>query len=296
MQTETFLFKPKWPYNLNLSLQRLKRNPIYTFGEEGVRRTLHIGGSLYLIKIYFQEPGRTEVKVEGVCLEGTMEPERVRGVLERMLSVHQDLHEVYRYMNGMPKLMHLTREFEGLHIFREPDLFECMVKLIIGQQITTSFATDLTRNLIEAVAKTVFCGEREYYIFPNPDQVAKLQIDDLARKKFNRRKAEYIVDFAKQIDEGSIDLFRFHDMADSDVMRDLIKIRGIGPWTATCFMIFGLGRENLVPASDIGIQKAVQKVYGQSKRPTKDELLQLAEEWNPIASYVSRYLWETLRA
>ncbi|HEU5141260.1 MAG TPA: hypothetical protein VFT51_14895, partial [Bacillales bacterium] len=88
VQTETFQFKPKLPYNLNLSLQRLKRNPINTFGEEGVSRTLKIGGSLYLLRIYFQASGEKDIKVECVCLDGEMEREEVRRVLERMLSVH----------------------------------------------------------------------------------------------------------------------------------------------------------------------------------------------------------------
>ncbi|HEX7063905.1 MAG TPA: DNA-3-methyladenine glycosylase [Bacillales bacterium] len=228
-------------------------------------------------------------------MDGNMEPENVRKTLERMLAVHEDLSETYRFMEEMPGLTQLTKEFEGLHILQEPDLFECMVKLIIAQQITTSFATDLTRNLIEAVSERGFYREQEYKVFPTPSELAGLQVNDLLGRKFNRRKAEYLIDFAKQIDEGRMDLTKFHDMEDAKVMQELIKIRGIGPWTATCFMIFGLSRKNLVPESDIGIQKAVQEVYGLARRPSKDEVLRLSEEWAPVASYVSRYLWETLR-
>lgn len=294
MQAKTFSFKPVPPYDLNLSLQRLKRDPTYTFGENAVCRTLTINQHLYLIKIYYQLENQTDVRIETVCLEGNIEAKNVQNTLERMLSIRCELHDIYDDMNRLPELKNLTKKFEGLHLFLDPDLFECMVKLIVAQQINTAFATALTRNLIEAISENVFYKDKHYFVFPTPSQLASLRARDLVKRKFNQRKAEYIIDFANRVHEGNIDLSKLDNMSDSDVMAELLKIRGIGPWTASCFMIFGLRRKNLVPASDIGIQKAVQNVYGLSHRPTKNEVLQLSEKWEPVASYVVRYLWESL--
>lgn len=295
MQTKEFFFKPKLPYDLNLSLQRLKRDPIYVFEGDAVYRTLEINQHTYLIKIYYQAKGQTDVKVENTCFEGNIEPENVQNTLERMLSIHCDLHSIYDNMNKFPELRPLITKFEGLHLFQDPDLFECMVKLIVAQQINTSFATDLTKNLTDSISETVIYRNKKFFVFPTPSQLAELHTDELVKRKFNQRKAEYIIDFARLVVDGKIDFSKLHLMSDSAVVNELLKIRGVGPWTASCFMIFGLGRNNLVPASDIGIQKAVKNVYNLPQRPTKKELLQLSKKWHPIASYVSRYLWETLR-
>lgn len=294
VQTKTFLFKPKSSYNLNLSIQRLKRDHIYLFEKDAVYRTLKINQSLYLIKVYFQKEDEKEVKVECALLEG--KPESIRNTLESMFSIHRDLNDIYGLMDARPGLRHLSQQFYGLHIFLEPDLFECLIKLIIAQQVNVAFATDLTRNLIESVSQTVFYGNKKLFVFPSPAQIACLRVDDLVKMKYNQRKAEYVIDFARKVHDGTLKLSRFHNMSDSAVMDELLKVRGIGPWTVACFMIFGLGKDNFVPASDIGIQKGVQKIYDLSRRPTKSEVLRLSGEWNPIGSYVSRYLWETLRS
>lgn len=295
MQTETFLLKPLLPYDLNLSLQRLKRDPIYVSEKDAICRTLRINRSLYLVKIYFQKPNETNIQAEIVCLEGDLEGENVRNTLERMLAIHCNLHSIYGYMNAIPELTGLTKKFAGLHIFQDPDPFECLVKLIVAQQITTSFAADLTRNLIEAVSETVVYGHQLFFVFPSASQLAELGVGDLAKRKFSGRKAEYVIDFARLVHERKINLPALRNLSDEAVMDKLLKIRGVGPWTANCFMLFGLGRKDLVPASDIAIQKAAQRVYGLSRRPAKSEVIQLAEEWSPVGSYVSRYLWETLR-
>ncbi|MFC7391450.1 DNA-3-methyladenine glycosylase family protein [Scopulibacillus cellulosilyticus] len=296
MQVKTFLLHPILPYNLNLSLQRLRRDPIYIFEKEAVYRTLKVNQSLYLLKIYFQKHNEKTVKVESVCLDGNMEPEKVQNTLERMLSIDQELQIIYDIMNQLPNLSDLTKTFCGLHIFQEPDLFQCMVKLIIAQQINTSFAAELTRNLIEGVSETVQYGHQTYSVFPSASQITSHCVDDLVKRKFNQRKAEYIIDFAQDVHNGKIDLSKLKHLSDSAVMDELLKVRGIGPWTAQCFMIFGLGRKNIVPESDIGIQKAVQNVYKLKGRPKKNDVLRLSETWHPIGSYVTRYLWETLRS
>ncbi|HET7579135.1 MAG TPA: DNA-3-methyladenine glycosylase [Bacillales bacterium] len=296
METQTFLFKPELPYDLNLSLQRLKREPIYVFQEDAVYRTLKINRSLYLLKIHYQEQVNAEVKVEVACLKGTLESDKVRDMLERMLAIHCDLNDIYGYMNRIPELKPLTRNFEGLQLFQDPDLFETMMRLIIAQQITTSFALELLRNLMEAASKTVEYENQPYSVFPNPSQVAKLSLEDLTSRKFSGRKAEYVIDFAKLVRDGKIDLDELRGMSDEEVSKELLKIRGVGPWTVSCLLLFALGRNHSVPVSDIGVQKAIQQVYGRSKRPTKNEVLQLSDEWRPVGSYVTRYLWETLRA
>lgn len=298
MASETFFLNPIAPYNLNLSLQRLKRDPMYFFKDDAVYRTLRLDQALYVIKIHNDSNDKVNeqsIKVECVCLEGEIDPETVKIILTGMLAINCDLNEVYRYMNEDSVLKDLAKRYEGCHIFQDHDLFECLVKLIIAQQINLTFAETLTRNLLEATAETVVYDDVPLFVFPTFDRLANFPPEELVNLKFNRRKAEYIVNFAKNLQDGNADLMNLHQMSNSAVMDELLKIRGVGPWTIACFMLFGLGRKNVVPISDIGIQKAIQHVYSLPNRPTKDEVLQLSKRWDPIASYVSRYLWETLR-
>jgi DNA-3-methyladenine glycosylase II len=82
--------------------------------------------------------------------------------------------------------------------------------------------------------------------------------------------------------------------ADSEIMKQLVKIRGIGPWTAENWMMFGVGRENLFPKADIGIQNALKIYFGMDKKPSYEQMESWSKEWRPYLSYASLTLWRSI--
>ncbi len=108
------------------------------------------------------------------------------------------------------------------------------------------------------------------------------------------RKAEYAIDISRMIADGALNLAELSHLSDEDIMKKLIAIRGIGPWTVQNVLMFGLGRPNLFPLADIGLQNAVKRRFALEDKPSKDMMLQVSREWAPYLSYASLYLWRSI--
>jgi len=119
-------------------------------------------------------------------------------------------------------------------------------------------------------------------------------VEELRELQFSGRKAEYIIGIAKAVADGHLDLNALADKSDAEVMSTLIKLRGVGPWTVQNFLMFGLGRRNLFPMADIGIQNAIKKLYNMERKPTIEEMEQYKKAWEPYLSYASLYLWRSI--
>lgn len=124
--------------------------------------------------------------------------------------------------------------------------------------------------------------------------MARLNVEDLQKLSFNRRKAEYVIDLSRDIVEGKLDLDSLKQLPNEEVIERLVALRGVGRWTVECILLFGMGRTNLLPAADIGLRNALKKVYGLNHQPTEAEVRQWGERWSPWRSYVTFYLWDYL--
>ena len=91
--------------------------------------------------------------------------------------------------------------------------------------------------------------------------------------------------------EGTLDLEALESMPDEEIVEVLDEVKGIGPWTVHMFLIFTLGRPNVLPVDDYGIRMSVQRIYGLSELPKKGEIERLAEKWHPYSTVASLYLW-----
>ena len=168
--------------------------------------------------------------------------------------------------------------------------YNCLVKCIIHQQLNIKFAYTLTERFVKAYGTEV----NGAWFYPSPDRVAALTVEELRELQFSTRKAEYIIDISKEIAEGRLSLESLYDRTDEEIMKELIVYRGIGQWTIQNVLLFGLGRQNLFPIADIGIQNALKKLLGLEAKPTKEEMEQLIPAWEPYLSYASLYLWRSI--
>jgi DNA-3-methyladenine glycosylase II len=96
------------------------------------------------------------------------------------------------------------------------------------------------------------------------------------------------------VKEGKLNFHRFHLMDDDEIIADLTRVKGIGVWTAEMFMMFNLGRPDVMPAGDLGVQNAIMRHYRMRQRPNRKKLLKLAERWRPYRSAAAWYLWRSL--
>jgi DNA-3-methyladenine glycosylase II len=103
-----------------------------------------------------------------------------------------------------------------------------------------------------------------------------------------------VIGIAKLAAEGKLDFASMRNQPDAEIESELIKIRGVGPWTVQNFLMFAMGRPNLFPLADIGLQNALKKHYGLDRKPTIALMEQYKKPWEPYLSYASLYLWRSI--
>jgi len=300
MFTANIPLKP--PFSFERLLYRLQTHPdaqLRIEPEAGrMRRALRIENRPHVVT--FQFSGSTEEPILTISTEQDLTPSQqveLQRTASHMFSADVDLHPLYEKMEQDTYLRPLAAYFRGLKYLLIPDLFQAMIVNIIGQQLNLTFANTLTVRLLQYAGESVTdrIGE-EFLVFPTPEAVARLEVEQLRPLQFSQRKSEYIIDFARAVTEGRVELERLERMTDEEVIEYLLPLRGIGRWTIECLLMFGLGRPNLLPVADIGLRNGIQLVYRLADKPDQAEMLRIGESWAPWRSYVSLYIWESVGA
>ena len=172
-----------------------------------------------------------------------------------------------------------------LHSVAPKDPFEALTMSIASQQLSTKAADTIFRR---------FCDLFPPHRRPTPARVMTLTDDQIRAVGFSRPKVSFIRDLASRVLDGRLDLQGLTKHPDDEVMRQLVAVKGIGRWTAEIFLMFRLGRPDILPADDLGLMNAVQRAYGKRQRPTPKQLRKMAEAWAPYRSVAAWYLWASL--
>jgi DNA-3-methyladenine glycosylase II len=126
-----------------------------------------------------------------------------------------------------------------------------------------------------------------------PEQILSTP-NSVFRSTIGNKKIEYIKDLSVKIIERKLDVSTLHKLPDEEIIAQLIQVKGIGRWTAEMFLIFCLGRLDILPVTDLGIRKAMQKTYSLSELPKPAEMLSIAQPWKPYRTVATWYLWKSL--
>lgn len=172
-----------------------------------------------------------------------------------------------------------------LHSVAPRDPFEALCMSIASQQLSTKAADTIFRR---------FCDLFPPDWRPTPERVMTLSDDRIRGVGFSRPKVSFIKDLASHVIDGRLDLKGLRNHPDDEVMRQLVAVKGIGRWTAEIFLMFRLGRQDVLPADDLGLMNAVHRAYRLRKRPTPDKLRKIGEAWRPYRSVAAWYLWASL--
>ena len=147
-----------------------------------------------------------------------------------------------------------------------PDPWEALARAIVGQQLSTRAAASIWEKLVG-----IFDGEM------TPEALLRRRPQTLRKAGLSNAKVEFLRDLSARVKDGRLDLNRLKDLPDEDVMADLIEVKGIGLWSAEMFLIFHLGRTDVVSAGDLGIRRAIQIAYGLDELPGPDEIERIAQ-------------------
>jgi DNA-3-methyladenine glycosylase II len=171
-----------------------------------------------------------------------------------------------------------------LHAVAPRDAFETLCRTIASQQLSIKAADTIYGRFCD-----LFPNRR-----PTPALVMTLSDDQIRGCGFSRPKVSFIKDLAAHVIDGRLDLKRLRRQPDDEVLRQLVAVKGIGRWTAEVFLMFRLGRPDILPADDLGLMNAVHRAYKLRKRPTAKALRKMGERWAPHRSVAAWYLWASL--
>lgn len=127
-----------------------------------------------------------------------------------------------------------------------------------------------------------------------PEQVVKIDKEKMRACGISYQKISYIKDLAQKTIESGIVFEQFDIMTDEEIITELVKIKGIGRWTAEMFLMHCMGRADVFSYGDLGIRKAIQKLYNLQKEPTQEQAEKIAARWKPYRTVACRYLWKSL--
>ena len=218
----------------------------------------------------------------------------VRDYIEEWLDFETDLAAFYKLARSDRVLASLVTRFFGLRLIKILNLFQAMTWAVIGQQINIRFAYMLYRRFVEAYGEYFSFGEQKLWVFPAPDAIADLRIEDLAALQFTRRKAEYVIGIAQRIAEGELSRQTLLTNSPAGAREILIGIRGIGNWTANYVMMRCAGFRSAFPIEDIGLHNAIKQELNLPRKPTIDEIRGLSSGWKGWEAYATFYLYRSL--
>mgnify|MGYP001163251482 CR=1 FL=1 len=278
-----------YSYDFDYTLRRLAMDPLIrvNFKERWVDVPIRNEGKPTVIRV--KAEGTTENPIFSVMSD---EDENQDIIFEHIRNIFQwdkDLSEVHQFFQQTDLSM-LFFTYHATPIVRDFDLYASLMKVIIHQQLNMKFAYTLSTRFVQKYGEEIDGS----WFYPTPEKVAKLDYDDLRAMQFSQRKAEYVIDTSRLIANGELDLNKLSKMKNEDIMKILGKVRGIGPWTVENWMLFALGRDDIFPVADIGIQNALKKLWGLDEKPTKEEIEEKSKKWAPYRSYAAITLWRSI--
>jgi len=159
------------------------------------------------------------------------------------------------------------------------DTLHTLVRSVVGQQISVRAADAIWNRLDEACNNSI-----------TENNLLELSIEDMRKTGLSNTKSNYIINIVN----ANLSELDWEDMSDEEVSNELCKIKGIGPWTADMFLIFRLGRTNVLPLGDIGLVNAINLHYNNKEKLSKEKLMKFKEKWSPWCSIATWYMWRSL--
>ncbi|MDB5177641.1 MAG: DNA-3-methyladenine glycosylase [Candidatus Saccharibacteria bacterium] len=185
-----------------------------------------------------------------------------------------------------PRLAFLIETYPKPEFLPHTNYYHELVDSIISQQLSVKAA-----RTIEGRFKDLFGGE-----FPSPEQILQKDVEELRAVGLSRPKARYIQDLAMKIIDGEVQFDTLDQLSNQEIIDELTKVKGIGIWTVHMFLMFCMGRLDVLPIGDLGIRNGIMKLYELSTVPDASEIEAIAAKnnWHPYESVASWYIWQLL--
>ena len=184
------------------------------------------------------------------------------------------------YLEGRDRqLKRVVSKFGSPPFLKREEGFKTLIYIILEQQVSLASAKAAYEKLVEKIGSVT------------PVNFLKLSDAELKLIGFSRQKTSYGRNLAEAIIAERLNLTELSDLNDAQAKEQLMNIKGIGPWTASIYLLMALGRPDIWPNGDIALASAVQKLKGVASRPSFEELNRMSLKWKPWRAVAARILW-----
>ncbi|MCL4406095.1 MAG: DNA-3-methyladenine glycosylase 2 family protein [Patescibacteria group bacterium] len=184
--------------------------------------------------------------------------------------------KIYPYLKNVPGLERLNRR-------RPNEYFGRLCRAIIFQQISGKAGDAILKKFL-----ALFPGGRA-----TPKRILSLSDTVLRRAGVSPQKSKYLKSLAEHFASGRMKTKKFESLSDEEIISELVKVKGIGRWTAEMFLMFTLGREDIFSPGDLGLKKGLMKVYGLKEYPSERRTADIIRRWSPYKTYGCLALWHS---
>jgi DNA-3-methyladenine glycosylase II len=193
--------------------------------------------------------------------------------------------EATKFLKKDPKLAKIIKQVGDYNVKITKNRYQSLVEAIIAQQLSGSAAESILKKF-----KKLYKSK-----FPKPIEVIKTPDPKLRSAGLSKMKVSYIKDLSKKIETNQLNMRQISTESNESIIEQLTNVKGIGRWTAEMFLIFSLGRLDVLPVGDLGLKKGIQLMHSFNDLPNEKEIEQLAESWRPYRTVATWYLWKSLQ-
>lgn len=185
-----------------------------------------------------------------------------------------------------PVLKPVIERYGLADITPHADYYQELVESIVGQQLSVKAAWAIRQKFVN-----LFGGS-----FPAPEQIFEKTPEELRGAGLSWAKAKYIQDLARHVLDNKIQFDQFDSLSNEEIIKELTDVKGVGEWTAHMFLMFCMGRLDVLPVGDLGIKNGIRALYKLKDVPTPEQITRIAKRnhWHPYESIASWYVWASL--
>jgi len=198
--------------------------------------------------------------------------------ISHIFGLRHNVKEFYSLTENDPVLRNVVHHFYGMRGPSEPSVFETIVISILEQQVNLKFAGRLRERLIERFGEKLKLNNQTHHAFPTPEELAKADISQLRACGLSRYKASYIKGISESVVTGEFDPEELRTLSNERAMEALMRLKGIGRWSAEYILVRGLGRA-VVPGGDLAVRRAISEFYFNGKELSSDDVRRFSQRW-----------------
>ncbi|HKJ69612.1 MAG TPA: hypothetical protein VKA68_16770 [bacterium] len=291
-QQGTIHIQPVLPYSFDLTMKEIQWYPLdVTERITGNRllRGFRLPDQQTVLTVISDEKN-TGLRAD-MYAGSPVDTQDVSRLVRRILNLDLALTRWYSRIRPDVPMLQIIEQLHGFKPVAKPTIFESLVSAILEQQLNVEFACTLETRLIRKYGTHLKAHSGSVWLFPTPDALASLGYETLKPLQISSAKSRYIIDIARRVADGSLDLESWHELPDDQLMRNLLSLRGVGRWTAEYVAMFGYRRYNHAPAADIGLRNAVTALTDSDEQLSEEATRAYMDQWAEYRGLATYYIW-----